>query len=537
MSRDLLVVGIDGGTWTILQRAIDGGYMPFLSDLVQTGARGTLRSTIPSITSVAWSSFQTGRDPGDLGIPNWQIWDRKTKESHFLNSQTLGPTLWTHVGDRGLRVATLNVPVTYPPRSINGCIVTGLLTPSVDSDFTHPAELRDELLETVPDYQPPALRGWASPGPSGDYARFLKTMAQALQMRLQAAQLLIRKEAWNLFMVHFQAHDTVEHWMWHHLDPDHELHDEEICQDVFENFYRPLDDAVKQIHADFTARSDDDTGILLISDHGMQANKRIFNLSKWLSDYDLLSRKQQLAHRLRALDFLNLRRFLSRNLRKSLAKTVSPSFGDATKMFDWEATKAFALPGSTEVEIYVTAKEGTPEYSETVNTVLTELPELVDPQSGARVVERVRQKSQVWQGGKMHLMPDIVAELKDGYSYRFNLDARADTNLFMDVEPGEQMHMGMHHRDGIIVAQGPGFKKMADINPSLTDLAPTILAYLGVEVPDMMTGRVITDLVEGVERQHESDTPAEEDQEATDKTLSASEEEIIEKRLRDLGYM
>jgi predicted AlkP superfamily phosphohydrolase/phosphomutase len=511
--------------------------MPYFRECIEAGTQGILESTTPSITSVAWSSFQTGRDPGDLGISNWQIWDRETKESHFLNSSTLGPTLWQHAGDQGARIAALNVPVTYPPRPVNGYIVTGLLTPSVKTDFTHPPELRDELLKAVPDYAPPALRGWASPDSDREYTDFINTMAEAVQMRKKAAELLIEREPWNLLMVHFQAHDAMEHWMWPHLDSDHELHNADIRRDLFESFYRPLDDAIRQISERFADRSPNETGIILISDHGMQTNRRLFNLSKWLADQGLLARKQQLVHRLRALDVLNLRRFISRRFKRTVARKISPAFGDATAMFDWDRTKAFALPGSTEVEIYVTAEEGTAEYSDTFADLMDELPKIVDPQTGETVVERVRHKSDVWQGEKMHLMPDVVADLKDGYSYRFNMDPRADKALFSDITPGKGMHLGMHHRDGIFVAAGPQFTPGSGLRASLTNVAPTILACLGLEVPEIMTGEIITEILSDVESEQPSATAPRESVEADDDTLSASEEEIIEKRLRDLGYM
>lgn len=538
MARDLLVIGIDGGTWTILQPAIDGGYMPFLQECVHGGSHGTLRSTLPPITPVAWSSFQTGRDPGNLGISTWSIWNRETKKSQFINSQTLGPTLWKHAGDQGLRVATVNVPVTYPPHPINGCVVPGLLTPSVDQDFTYPPELRDELLEAVPNYQPPERRIINAPTAS-EYSDFLKARAEDTLRRLKAGQLLIRKEAWNLFMLHFQAHDFVQHWLWPYLDRNHKHHDENIYRDIMETFYRPLDQAMGQIYKEFLERSSNDAGILLISDHGFQANKRVFNLHRWLLNNDLLAMNRKFLQRRRwtdivkALDFLKLHKHILRKLQRGTVNKFLPSFWNTARLLDWEKTKAFALPGSQEVLIHVTAKEGTAEYSDIVDTISQQLRELVDSKSGTRVVKSVRHKSEAWQGEKMDLMPDVVAELAEGYSARLGLHPE----LFRDLTPGEDVPLGIHHRDGIIIATGPGFRQASDINCSITDVAPTIMAYLGLDVPDIMDGELVGELLENVEQRQEASTAAEEHDESSDSGLSSSEEAIIEQRLEDLGYM
>ena len=138
--RSVLIIGFDGGTWTVLKPAMERGHMPFLKSLVDTGASGILESTIPAITPAAWGTFQTGRNPGANGVFSFSYWDRKSKNYLPINSTNLQQTIWQTVSKADKRVVSLNVPMTYPPQPVNGYVVSGILAPSLESSFTYPAE-------------------------------------------------------------------------------------------------------------------------------------------------------------------------------------------------------------------------------------------------------------------------------------------------------------------------------------------------------------------------------------------------------------
>ena len=133
----ILILGIDGGTWTVLRPAIEQGYMPFLQSLIETGASGVLESTIPAITPVAWGSFQTGMNPGENGVFDFYRWDKEIKTQQLVSSQNLSMTIWDIAGRNGKKVGVVNVPMTYPVKPVNGYLVSGILTPSLKSEFTH----------------------------------------------------------------------------------------------------------------------------------------------------------------------------------------------------------------------------------------------------------------------------------------------------------------------------------------------------------------------------------------------------------------
>ena len=85
MNRKILIIGIDGGTWTVLTPAINQGFMPYLKSLVDSGASGILQSTIPAITPAAWGSFQTGVNPGVNGVFDFAYWDKSENKAHYVS--------------------------------------------------------------------------------------------------------------------------------------------------------------------------------------------------------------------------------------------------------------------------------------------------------------------------------------------------------------------------------------------------------------------------------------------------------------------
>ena len=68
MSNKVLIVGIDGGTFTIIKPLVEQGKLPAIKKLMESGTHGILRSTAPAITAAAWSTFMTGKNPGKHGL-------------------------------------------------------------------------------------------------------------------------------------------------------------------------------------------------------------------------------------------------------------------------------------------------------------------------------------------------------------------------------------------------------------------------------------------------------------------------------------
>src|SRR3989454_9654570 len=160
----VLIIGLDGATWRVLEPWARDGRLPNLAVLMARGSWGPLRSTVPALTLPAWSSLATGRNPGVHGVFAFRRLrpDRYDSPGLASASDLRAPTLWEIAGRAGVRVGVINVPPSYPIRPVNGFVVSCLLTPPGER-FTNPPELASELDCYRVDLQPP--RGGALDDP------------------------------------------------------------------------------------------------------------------------------------------------------------------------------------------------------------------------------------------------------------------------------------------------------------------------------------------------------------------------------------
>ncbi len=105
--------------------------LPTLRGLMEHGAYGRLESTHPPITVPAWASMMSSRDPGELGIYGFRNRKDYSYDGYIIaNGAALRyDRAWDVLSRNGKQVILLGVPQTYPPKPINGCMVTDFLTP------------------------------------------------------------------------------------------------------------------------------------------------------------------------------------------------------------------------------------------------------------------------------------------------------------------------------------------------------------------------------------------------------------------------
>ena len=149
----MLVVGWDGATFDVIRPMLERGELPNLARLIDGGARGPLRSTMPPSSAVAWSTFMTGRAPANHGIFGFYRSNDHAYRARLIDSRDLdGPRFWDWLGEAGYRTGVINVPLTYPPRPLNGFLVGGMLTPGAEEIFTYPTDLTTHLRDGRPPF-------------------------------------------------------------------------------------------------------------------------------------------------------------------------------------------------------------------------------------------------------------------------------------------------------------------------------------------------------------------------------------------------
>lgn len=144
-TRRFLVLGLDGGTFDLLDPLFEAGELPFLRSLVHRGVRAPLRSVYPAKTIPAWFSFATGQDPGELGIFGFTEPDGRPGRSRTVRSFRPAEALWDRLSRLGVKVGVLNFPMTagYP---LHGFILPGMFS---EGSATYPQRLRSEVTSAI----------------------------------------------------------------------------------------------------------------------------------------------------------------------------------------------------------------------------------------------------------------------------------------------------------------------------------------------------------------------------------------------------
>jgi predicted AlkP superfamily phosphohydrolase/phosphomutase len=549
--RRALLIGLDGATWRLLDPMMEEGVLPNLARLTAGGAWGELESTIPPVTAPAWTTFQTGVLPGKHGVYDFNQYSRQSYRTTFASSRDIrSPGIWELASDSDKRVAVVNVPLTYPPRPMNGFLIAGMQTPNLKSDFTHPSGLREEFLRTVPDYRIIV--------PQTEFNlhgldRFVDMSIKAEQARFDAFRYVLKEKCpdWDLAMVHVQSTDTVQHAIYCWLDAT----DTRFSRDRYTralSLYKAIDEQIGSLLSDFT---DDETLVIVLSDHGHGSIYKTINVNAHLYHMGFLSLTGAqtsfsftgwLRKALRVLlrmDRWNLNKaLLPKRFRRPFMERLSQNM-----MIDWEHTQAYMINGWVYAYIYLNVKgrelAGVVEpalYEKVRAKVAKAMKELCDPETGQPVVGHVHPREEVFEGEFAQAAPDLIVVPAPGYE--FTASVFQDTEAVIRHNRVGRDHVGSHTMDGILVASGAMVRPGPIVGARLVDLFPTILAWLGVPIPSITDGRVlkeafIDDPFGDLQVDQEKNGVIDTVDDSLDEVYSAQDQALIEERLRALGYM
>ena len=543
----VLVVGLDGATFDLIRPWAAAGKLPTLARLMDEGTWGDLASTVPPVTSPAWPTFSTGKNPGKHGIFDY-IRPRQGKFDLINAAAIDSPLLWEILSDKGKRVGVMNVPVTYPPRPVNGFTIGGLLSPS-KTDFTYPASFLKRYESRLGPYRVMPNVQYKS----GNEDDFIADLYDLVERRKRYALALMQGETWDFLMIHFLALDIAQHALWHFMDAAHPRHDPAHASrygDAILRLYQQVDAALAEIVAQLDGR----TTLFLMSDHGFGPLHQFVNLNNLFLEAGLLHLNRdpltqlKLASSRLGITPATAYEWLARLGLQSITFKVSKqtrnrvvgkflSYDDV----DWSRTVAYSMGHVGQVYLNVKGRQPQgivpPEdYDRVRQRVVDVLAGLADPHSGRKLVDRVIFREEVCHGPHCDEGPDLHLVM-DGYRViAFPLFA-TNSQIVTEQIRGDS---GCHRANGIFLAHGPHIRAGGRIEgANIVDLAPTILYTFGLPVPRDMDGRVLTRLFAGDYLAH---LPVEFETAGVTSSgesyaLSLEETQELEERLRGLGYL
>jgi predicted AlkP superfamily phosphohydrolase/phosphomutase len=536
----LLIIGFDGATFDLIRPWAEEGHLPNLAQIMENGVHGNLMSTLPPVTSPAWPTFMTGCNPGKHGV--FDFIQPHGENFTLVNATRIRqPTIWQRLSEAGYRVGVMNVPITYPPRPVNGFIIGGLLSPKTGK-ISEPADLIQRYEGVLGEYRV-APNVQYRPGLEQE---FVDDLIDLIHKRGKWAQHLMAHEKPDVMMVHFLAMDVMKHALWRFMDHNHPRFEPGPFEHAIRDGYKLVDEYIGSLMAMLPP----DASTIVMSDHGFGPLQNMVNLNVFFMEKGLMKLKKDPWTQLKALAFnwgitpsAAYQLIVTMGLQNLTARVSKQTRNGVIGRFlsfdsvDWSRTVAYSMGHVGQVYLNVAGRDPhgivQPEdYEKTRKHVIEALWELRE-KNGRPILSRIYAGEEVYHGPYAKKGPDLHLVLDDYNMIACPLFATESKIITLQIR-GDS---GCHRSEGIFLAQGPGIKNGVQLPANhISDLAPTIMYHLGESVPTIMDGRVLTDMY--MEPQPVTfDDQDREDEIAPEQDFSLDEAAQVEDRLRGLGYL
>ena len=430
--------------------------LPVISGLMERGVWGELESCDPPITVPAWSCMMSSKDPGTLGFYGF-----RNRKDHSYDGMTFATNekmkhdrVWDILSRDGRHVVVLGVPMTFPPRQVNGEMVSCFLAPSIESRYTYPEELRDEIAQTVGEYMVdvPNFR-------TDEKERIMRDIKEMTRRRFELARHLRDTRDWDFLMMVEMGTDRLHHGFWRFYDHDHpDYQPGTRWEEEFRAYYRSVDAEIGRLIEGLG----DDTAVLVVSDHGAQSMIGGIQVNEWLQREGYLRLAEQ-------------------------PDGVIP-IGQAT--VDWPNTRVWA-DGGYYSRIFLNVRGREPEgtvdpadYEALRDELIAKLEALGD-EHGNPIGTRVFRPQDLYHEVN-GVAPDLICYFGN-LTWR-SIGSLGDGRIQVrenDTGPDDANHAKM----GVYVMAGPGMPTASPERATLFDIAPTVLTAMGYPVPADMQGR------------------------------------------------
>jgi predicted AlkP superfamily phosphohydrolase/phosphomutase len=539
----VFVIGLDGATPDLLFPWAKEGKLPHIAELINNGVSGNLRSTIPPITAPAWTSFMTGKNPGKHGLyhfiarpKNYEYTPMNAKDNH-------AQTLWSLLSELNKKVGVLQVPMTYPPENVNGFIICGLGTPSSDSNFIYPENLREKLLQDF-GFKLQSTEIYMK----NNEDNFLADLEQTEHKKEYVTRYLMKENDWDFFMVVFSMTDIVQHFFWKYMDemhPAHDVNESEKYKNAILNCYQLMDEIIGNIISDM----DEDTTVIIMSDHGFGPLHKELHLNYWLKSIGLQKFNDGHASRAKfwllkhSLSFERVGELMSKIKLRGMSRIMPNNIlniipkRDALSSINWRETKAYSYGNLGLICINLKGREAEgivpqDEYEELRDYIIKNLRELKDPENGKYIVDTVFKREELYTGPYVDYAPDLIVMMDMTYQERATFGDFLVGSVGRIEEKNISMRRsGQHRMNGVFIMKGKNIRKNSKIEDAeIIDLAPTILYTMRVPIPSDMDGKVLKD---AFDPDYLKQNPIQYREIPTDKTSSEYKlKENIKERLR-----
>ena len=458
-NRKVIIFGLDSAPpELVFDKWLD--YLPNIKHLVSNGISGRLESTIPAITCPAWASMVTSANPGKLGIYGFRNRSRYDYEGlSFADSSTVKEdTIWEILSRHGKRPIVIGVPLTYPLKPVNnGLMISCFLTPDKSYQFTYPDVLRHEV-ERVSDGYILDVKDFRGE----DKEQVLNTIYEMTGKRFKLTRHFIQNEDWDFLMMVEMGTDRIQHAFWGFFDNRHPRYlPGNKYENVIFDYYRYVDDEIGKT----LALLDEDTHVLIVSDHGAMMMEGGICINEWLINNGYL----RLVHYPDEVTQIS------------------------KQMIDWGKTMVWG-EGGYYGRLFFNVKDREPNgiipkqnYEFIRNELIASLENQRD-QTGQKINTKVFKPEDIYSKCR-NIPPDLIVYYGD---LAWRSVGSVGYNSIWTNKNDTGADDANHSQYGIFVMRGDNQHYAERRNGlRIMDVTPTVLDRMGIEIPWYMEGNVI----------------------------------------------
>lgn len=462
----VFVLGIDGAPpQFVFDKWLDD--LPNLKRLMNSGLYGRIQTSIPPSTCVAWSSFFSGKDASQFGVYSYTVREGFSySSSRLVNSRDVrSDMIWDILTKNNKKSIIIGVPLAYPiEKGINGCMISGFLTPGLDEKSIYPKTFLEEIKTKFKDYLFDVNVGLASYKNTGK-DELIEKVYKMTKQNFDIILDCIKNKDWDLIAAIFIGSDRLEHSFWSYIDETHRYYKGKTkYKNTLKDYFVYIDKQLGKIVEILPP----DTTIIVSSDHGMDKMNCRFNLNDWLRKEGYLV------------------------LKNNPKQPVKLKMSDV----DWSKTKAFSV-GAYFGRIYFNLQGREPEgivAIEEYNILQKELVDklkLIEDDKGNKMDNKIYLPQEIYSGEFSEEAPDIQVYF-DNLLCGVNNDV-GNSGLYCWATTEGSDDAG-HAPEGIFIMSGNNVRKKGNIGKiSILDVTPTILSKLNLHRENGMSGKVIDD--------------------------------------------
>lgn len=487
--KKVVMIGLDGLNPDLVYQW--KGELPNLSKLMEEGIYGKIKSTVPPITPQAWSCILTGKNPGHFGYWDFTYRDDYSYgQSELVNSRVRDErvdTIYEILSGYNKKVAIINVPVTYPPPEIpGGYSISSFMIPNLNKQFTYPVSLKKEIEKIIGQYIIDASTSDMNFRQMNKEV-VLKRIYDMDKQRFELTKYFIKEKECDFVFTVIMGTDRMPHLFYRYFDKNHRRYTPHPkYESALKNHYKFCDESIGEI----LNLVDEDTAMIVTSDHSVQRLDGRINLNEWLIKEGYMK------------------------LRKRPERPTSLMQVD----IDWSQTKAWATGFTGQLYLNVKGRESqgivdSQDYERLLGELAEKLKAITD-EKGESLDTKVYRRKDIHSGEYAKFGPDLFVYFDNCY---WNISELIGYDSIYSYDTPKGPDDGGHGPFGFFAMAGKGVPKRGKVSDAdLLDIAPTILHLFGVTIPQDMEGKVLT---------------------KKERVYSKEDEDEIRERLSRLGYL